>query len=86
MVVGQKYIILLNNESEIPKRNTKKQEKFKKRRQDWNKHSIDVIKWQPCLYCRCTSKCKNMEAYMAMVYPVSAYINSIPEASIHLHR
>ncbi len=60
MVVGQKYIILLNsldprphftqgieapspafflnNKSEIPKRNIKKQEKFKKRRQDWNKH------------------------------------------------
>ena len=100
MVVGQKCIILPNNaESEIPKRNIKKQEKFKKRRQDWNDSFIYlcdkiaamfirredrtglfcVIKWQPCLYytildCRCTSKCKSMEAYVAMMYPVSAYV------------
>ena len=38
----QKYII--NNESEMPKRNIKKQEKFKKRRQGWNTSFIYVIK------------------------------------------
>ncbi len=63
--------------SEIPKRNIKKQKKFKKRRTGLELFYlfVYVIKWQPCLYYT-VDVLPNAKAWksMAMVYPVSAYV------------